>query len=60
MPEIATSIRFGALCVASLLLLATAARAIGTTTGTRGPPGRLFVTSNRPLSTTIIGPRWDA
>ena len=37
MPEIATSIRFGALCVASLLLLATATRAIGTTTGSREP-----------------------
>ncbi len=45
MPGIANSIRFGALCVASLLLLATAARAIGTVASASAVPRSLEKTS---------------
>ncbi len=54
MPEIANSIRFGALCVASLLLFATAARAIGTTTGSREPRGDIHKSPDR-RSPTVLG-----
>jgi hypothetical protein len=42
------------------MVLPHAARLIGTTTGSGEPPGSLSATSNRPLSTTIIGLLWKA